>query len=193
MAKVEFSPLLEGVRGRVGSLVFRRCGQHTVVQRAPDMTGLQASPAQRAQRDRFKRAVAHSRAVLADPAVRALYAARARTEGKSALVLCLRDHLRAPKVEAMDRAGNTASQGERPASRLECRGAAPVLEPSLSLPQPRVARGRGRTSPATLASPPARDSRPSPLRNPSPPAPGRGSMVRTEPVPASCLRAPGST
>ena len=81
MANATLSPFLQEVRGRLGPLVFRRFRGKTVVQRAPDMTRVVASPAQLAQRERFKRAAAHARAVLADPTLRALHAERARRLG----------------------------------------------------------------------------------------------------------------
>jgi hypothetical protein len=94
MAHAILSPFLTEVRGRVGPLVFRRFHGRTIVQRAPDMSRVRVSPAQAAQRERFQRATAYARAVLADPALRALHAARAQKEGRNLFALCVADYLK---------------------------------------------------------------------------------------------------
>jgi hypothetical protein len=78
MAKVILNPLINQVYGKLDKLVFRRtsAGGTSVIKLA-DMSNVQWSEAQMAQRQRFKEAAAYARAALADPQVRARYAERA--------------------------------------------------------------------------------------------------------------------
>lgn len=55
MAKVKLNPILEQVRGAVGDLVFKRYGDEVVLARKPDVEGREASAAQTAHRERFRR------------------------------------------------------------------------------------------------------------------------------------------
>ena len=100
MIKTNLYPIVEGIRGRLGPLVFRRVGGRTVVQRAPDMSRVVASPAQLAQRERFRQAAAHGRAVLANPVLRALHTERAQRRGLTVFALCVADYLRSPGARA---------------------------------------------------------------------------------------------
>ncbi|MFM1770309.1 MAG: hypothetical protein RJA22_2838 [Verrucomicrobiota bacterium] len=113
MRNILLNPLLQEVRGRIGPLVFRRFRGKTVVQRAPDMTRVVASPAQLAQRARFQRAVAHARAVLADPVLRARQASRAQSRGLTVFALCIADYLKAPegRPAALERPATTRAAG----------------------------------------------------------------------------------
>ncbi|MEP6895950.1 MAG: hypothetical protein ABI986_10120 [Chloroflexota bacterium] len=55
MAKVTFNPMLQNVHGKLGNIVFRRSysGKMTLIKLA-DMSNVQWSAAQKAQRQRFK-------------------------------------------------------------------------------------------------------------------------------------------
>ena len=61
------------------------------------MSKVKWSPAQKAHRLRFKRAVAHAKAALADPAVRAEYEKMARKLGKRAFDLAVSDQFKEQK------------------------------------------------------------------------------------------------
>jgi len=93
MAKVMLDPLFDGLSGTIGDLVFKRSrnGQ-TIVSRRPRKTNALASPAQEAQRERFKLANAYARAALADPDLGAIYEERAAKERKSAFALARTDY-----------------------------------------------------------------------------------------------------
>ncbi|NJM25177.1 MAG: hypothetical protein HC859_06415 [Bacteroidia bacterium] len=53
--------------GKVGELVFRRVGNRTIVQQAPDMSRVTKSAAQKKVNRKFIQAVAYAQAVMADP------------------------------------------------------------------------------------------------------------------------------
>ena len=63
-----------------------------IVTKRPDMSSVEWSPAQKAQRQRFKEAVVHVKAALADPKVRARYERRAKKQNKRAWDLAMADH-----------------------------------------------------------------------------------------------------
>lgn len=74
MAKAKLHPLLEGISGRFKGLVFRLAHNgKTSVYISPDMSRVEWSPAQVAQRERFAEASAYAKAAIADPEVRAVY------------------------------------------------------------------------------------------------------------------------
>lgn len=74
MAKAILSSALAGLRGRLDGMVFRLRAGQTVVAPRPKRTARVGTPAQLAVRERFSRAAAFGRSVMADPALRALYA-----------------------------------------------------------------------------------------------------------------------
>ncbi|MFM1770764.1 MAG: hypothetical protein RJA22_3293 [Verrucomicrobiota bacterium] len=112
MASAKLSPILDRVRGKIGSLVFRRFGQGTVLQRTPETTGQPSSPAQTAQRERFKLAAAYARMVMADPTLKAVYAPRAKNKGIGLFAVCMTDYLVAPEVLDIDLSRYTGNTGE---------------------------------------------------------------------------------
>jgi hypothetical protein len=74
-------------------VVFRKSpGGTLIVTRRPDMSKVKWSEAQKAQRARFKLAVAGARAALADPNVRARYERKAKKLHKRAWDLAVSDH-----------------------------------------------------------------------------------------------------
>jgi secreted trypsin-like serine protease len=78
MAKVILNPLITAVYSRLDNHVFRRTATGgTSVIKLADMSNVQWSEAQQAQRQRFKEAVAYASSALADPQVCARYEERA--------------------------------------------------------------------------------------------------------------------
>ncbi len=74
MPKVVLNPAIREIRGKLGGMVFRLT--HTgelIVTKAPDMSKVKWSKAQKAHRQRFKQAVAYAKAAMADPQVRKVY------------------------------------------------------------------------------------------------------------------------
>jgi hypothetical protein len=74
MAKAQLHPLLQGIRGKLKGLVFRMSHNGKIsVYITPNMSRVEWSPAQIAQRERFAEASAYAKAAIADPEVRAHY------------------------------------------------------------------------------------------------------------------------
>jgi hypothetical protein len=92
MAKVILNPLIKQIYGRLDQHVFRRTptGGTSVIKLA-DMSNVQWSAAQQAQRQRFKAAVAYAKAALADPQVRARYEERAAASNQRPRNLAVSD------------------------------------------------------------------------------------------------------
>ena len=66
MAKITLSPIFQEIRGKLGDFVFRRT--HTgevILSKIPDMSKVKWSKAQKAHRQRFRKAVAYAKAALA--------------------------------------------------------------------------------------------------------------------------------
>jgi hypothetical protein len=95
MAKVTLSPLITGIKGRLGDMVFRvsQSGE-TFVTRSPDMSAVVWSPAQQDHRQRFKAAIAYAKAAMADPDVRAVYESQAAEKNKRSFQLAVSDYFK---------------------------------------------------------------------------------------------------
>jgi hypothetical protein len=74
MPKVRLKPSLEHFEGTLYQLVFKLSPQgKPIVTKCPDMTNVEWSEAQTAQRQRFKQANEYAKAAMAEPDVRAIY------------------------------------------------------------------------------------------------------------------------
>ncbi len=95
MAKVTLHPILLEIHGKLGTHVYRRTssGGTSIIRRA-DMSNVKWSEAQKAQRQRFKEAVAYAKAALADPEARAHYQTEAARLNKTAYNLALSDYFK---------------------------------------------------------------------------------------------------
>lgn len=94
MAIVVRNILLKGLQGSIGkTLVFRRCGNKTVVSLYPERSNKPPTEKQRRQRERFRRAVAYARDVVGDAGQRALYEGRVK-KGQSVFQYAMREYLR---------------------------------------------------------------------------------------------------
>ena len=95
MAKVILNPFIQDIRGKLGGYVFRHtpAGEMTIIKRA-DMSGVKWSKAQKANRQRFKEAVAYAQAALADPQIRKVYEKAAAKQGKRPYDLAKSDYLK---------------------------------------------------------------------------------------------------
>jgi len=112
MAQVKLNPVLEGLHGQIGDLVFRRFQDQTVVARKPDQTNQPNSPAQQAVKDKFRLAAVYGKIVLADAAKAADYQARAREKGTPVFALLIADFLNAPVVDEIDLSGYAGKAGD---------------------------------------------------------------------------------
>ena len=98
MAKFELPAGIEGLRGRVGNLIFRQVNGRTVASRAPRFRRKRPSAAQLAHQSRFLGATCYARAVAHDPARAARYAAYARQGDLTIYNVAVRDCLHAPEI-----------------------------------------------------------------------------------------------
>lgn len=112
MAHVKVSPLIERISGRVGDLVFRTYGRKVVLSQMPEASSRPPSPAQVAQRERFRRATFYGRRVLADPDARAFYEGLAVRREKPLLSVAVADFLNAPEVDVIDASAYTGAVGD---------------------------------------------------------------------------------
>lgn len=101
MAKVTLNPVLEGLRGKVGDLVFRRHGDGTILSRKPIVKG-EPTQGQATQRARFADAVMYGRLVMADPEAKAFYDQAAKGKGIPVFSLTVADFFNAPSVNEVD-------------------------------------------------------------------------------------------
>ena len=93
MSKVRFKGPVEEIRGTLYDGVFKR--SHTgkiIVTKRPDMSNVEWSEAQRAQRGRLALANAYVKAVKADPEAWAVYQKKAREQNKRARDLAFSDY-----------------------------------------------------------------------------------------------------
>lgn len=111
MARVKVSPIIERISGRVGDLVFRTYGRKVVLSQRPKAPSRPPSPAQVAQRERFRRAMFYGKRVLADPDARTFYENLAARREKPVLSVAVADFLNAPVVDEIDTSAYTGAVG----------------------------------------------------------------------------------
>ena len=98
MAKAKLNPILMELHGAVGDMVFRRTrnGGVSLIRKA-DMSNVKWSPAQVANRQRFREAVAYAKQLLSDPQVRTAYEEIGAKQGKRALEVAISEYLQGHK------------------------------------------------------------------------------------------------
>jgi hypothetical protein len=100
MATSTTNVLTRGYHGRIGTLVFRRWGQKTVVSAVADYTGRTWSKAQKSNRDRFRDAMDYARKAMNDPEQMNLY--RKKAKGKQTLWnVAVSDYMLKPRMNEM--------------------------------------------------------------------------------------------
>jgi hypothetical protein len=102
MAKANLHPTIKGLSGRMGDVVFRynkKTGK-TSISKVPDMTKVKWSKAQKAQRRRFKKAVAFVQSLKTQPAVWAIYQKIAKKKHKRAWDVAMKDYFQGSKLIA---------------------------------------------------------------------------------------------
>src|SRR4026208_608426 len=102
MSKIILNPAIEQASGKIGNMVFRRAhtGEMTLIK-AADMSHVKWSKAQKANRKRFKQAVAYAKAAMAapkparaEPNVRARYEKEAASKNKRPHDLAVSDYFK---------------------------------------------------------------------------------------------------
>jgi hypothetical protein len=99
MAKVQLNSALAALSGNLDGIVFKHYKSGIVVSRRPDMRGIKPSPAQKAQRARFRAAAEHHRAILADPTLHRKFATQAKKQGVPISALTLAAHMKKTRAE----------------------------------------------------------------------------------------------
>jgi hypothetical protein len=112
MARAELNPVLDELHGALGDVVFKRYGSKIFVSRKPDLSDHKPTPAQKAQRERFRQAMAYASRAVADPAVKALYAEAAAARQKPLLSVAVKDHMNAPTVDGVDATAYSGQAGD---------------------------------------------------------------------------------
>jgi hypothetical protein len=93
MPKVRLKPSLEHFQGTLYDLVFKLSPQgKPIITKRPDMSNVEWSEAQKAQRERFKQATEYAKAALAEPKVRARYEKTAARQHKRAWDVAMSDY-----------------------------------------------------------------------------------------------------
>ncbi len=112
MARVELNPVLEQIHGQIGDLVFKRYEDKVVLARKASPSNQEPTPAQLATRERFREGVQYGKLVMADPILKALYAAAAKAKKKPIFSMMVADYLHAPNVSAISLDDYTGATGE---------------------------------------------------------------------------------
>jgi len=72
--RILLHPMFQWIRGKLGKIVYHRTRNGGVsMYSAPDMSRVKWSPAQKAHRQHFKRAVAYAKLASRDPDLRPIY------------------------------------------------------------------------------------------------------------------------
>lgn len=112
MATCDDNLLTRGNRGRIGNLIFRPWGKRTVVSVVPDYTNRKWSKAQKANRMRFRDAMAYARTAMNDPEKLKYYQKKAKGM-QTVWNVAVADYMKKPQIEEIDishykgRKGNT--------------------------------------------------------------------------------------
>ena len=101
MSEANLNPTIDGYRGSIGRLVFKRYKGRTIVSKKPVVT-VEPSPAQLAQRQRFKEGAAFAKFAQADPDLRAFYEPIALRREISVFALAMGDFLTKPSIKSLD-------------------------------------------------------------------------------------------
>ena len=82
--KILLHPMFRWIRGKMGKIVYRLSHNGEVsAYPAPDMTGIEWSPAQKAQRQRMAKATAYGKLAIRYPDIRQFYVEMAKQRKKN--------------------------------------------------------------------------------------------------------------
>ena len=96
MTKAYLNPAVKGLSGKMGDVVYRynRKTGKTSISKVPDMSNVKWSKAQKAQRRRFKQAVAYAQSAKTKPGVWAVYQKVAKRKRKRAWDIAVGDYFK---------------------------------------------------------------------------------------------------
>lgn len=103
MPRVRFTSGVEQLQGTLTDVVFKLSPQgKPIVTKCPDMSGVEWSEAQTAQRDRFRQANEYAKAAMADPRLRALYEKMAAGTKRQPYRLAFSDYFKGRDLRAKE-------------------------------------------------------------------------------------------
>ncbi|MBN1303324.1 MAG: hypothetical protein JXA13_02735 [Anaerolineales bacterium] len=112
MANVKLNPVFLQMRGNIGDLVFKRYRGRVIVARKPDLSNIEPSPAQLAQRELFRQAALYGKLALADSQLHSLYEQAAAEKGLPVFALTVADYFHAPEIDEIDLQAYNGNVGE---------------------------------------------------------------------------------
>jgi hypothetical protein len=112
MAKQKSNVVTHGLSGKVGDLlVFRQKDGQTIVSKIPEQPKT-VSEKQKAQRQRFRKAVIYARSAIVAPETKDIYDTVAAKKGKTPFVAAVADFLNVPEIEHIDLSNYTGQEGD---------------------------------------------------------------------------------
>ena len=99
MATVKLNSALQHLRGAIDGFVYKHYSYGIVVTRVPRMDKIKPTPAQLAQRDRFRQAAKYHKTVLASAAKKKRCSAVARKKGLPLSAVTLAEFMKRPAGE----------------------------------------------------------------------------------------------
>jgi hypothetical protein len=101
MTEANLNPTVDGYRGSIGRLVFKKYKGRTIVAKKPVRTR-EPGEAELARRERFKEAVAYAKSVLANPSAYEFYRPIAFQRDITVYNCALGDYLKVPTIKPLD-------------------------------------------------------------------------------------------
>lgn len=111
MAKATLNPMFEGVSGAIGDLIFREVRGRTVISRRPIFAS-ELTENQVQHRERFNQAVAYSNSALANPTLRPMYEAGAKSRNIPLFAAPVADFFNEPVIHLVNVFGYTGNIGD---------------------------------------------------------------------------------
>ena len=112
MSEVDLNETIDGYRGAIGNLVFKKYKGRIIVCRKPKFTQ-PPSPKQIEGRAHFAEAVAYAQAVKADPVAHAFYEPIAKERDTCVYWLAIKDFLCAPSLLPLDLSEYQGRMGDK--------------------------------------------------------------------------------
>ena len=95
MPKIVLQPWIKEIRGKMGDVVFKRSPTgELIMAKRPDMSKVKWSPAQKAYRKHFKKAIAYAHEAMADPKTKKHYERIAKKAGRQPFRVAVSDFLK---------------------------------------------------------------------------------------------------
>lgn len=112
MAKISYTPGWDHVHGHVGRFVYKEQQGRDILATLPDQVNQPNTPAQVAQRGKFKDAAGYAKGIMSDAAVKLLYVAKAKADRSNPFAEAVKDWFTPPVVDAIDLTSYNKHMGE---------------------------------------------------------------------------------